>query len=734
MKTFARLKQRSLMAFLLSTAMLFGLFGCSKEDETNIQTEETEYVYVADFLDLGDSGDVCAVKEINGKLHIITSMVSGEITAYNLVVFDLEDKSIHTVALESVAGGYFTPIINNDGSIDVLEIKDEYNGGENIISQEMFFNQYAADGMLVSSEDAFDKLGLEEGFYISTFIKDSEGNYLIGNWQSPLMIYSPELVKVDEIPNTNGQLGSLCVTESGKVVSSWWGNTGINIAVLDVAGKSLGSTIETGKSGGSATVWPGEGDSVLFMDGTSLCSCDINTGAVVSVMDTMDMDVNGEFVQAAYSMSGGKYLMIYYNYSANVKELLIANPVDASTIAERKELTLATIYSNWDINNAVVEFNRTNTEYRIEVIDYSEGSYDFEASLANLQNDIVAGNVPDIIDMSAGDIPWRNWVSKEIITDLYPLMEADGTFVKEDLLDNVRRAYEVGDSFYVLPAGFSIECTLAKADTVEGITALTPELLLEMEASLPSDVELFWWNDQSTVMYNLVYENLDAYIDYETGECYFNTNDFKTVLEYAKEQPQSFEYEERGSAPVSLQADKVIFDNLYLHQIGDYQFHKAILGGNITCLGYATPTDEDGIQIVSNNTALAITEDSEYKDGAWQFLKMFVCEEYQTGELFSGIPSTKVGFENFIYEAQHIEESGLYRWDDVEMEIAGATDADIEEVRALVEKADTVAYTNQALVNIIEEEVSAYFADQKTADEVADIIQSRVSVYLKENM
>ena len=58
----------------------------------------------------------------------------------------------------------------------------------------------------------------------------------------------------------------------------------------------------------------------------------------------------------------------------------------------------------------------------------------------------------------------------------------------------------------------------------------------------------------------------------------------------------------------------------------------------------------------------------------------------------------------------------------------------MEEVRALVEKADTVAYTNQALVNIIEEEVSAYFADQKTADEVADIIQSRVSVYLKENM
>lgn len=733
MRTFIKLKQRSLTALLLSVAMLFGLLGCSKE-EAELQPEVTEYVYVAEFLDIGNSGDVCAVKEINGILHIITSVVSDETTAYNLVTYDLEDKSIHTVALESATGGFFTSIINDDGSIDVLEIQDEYGKGGNFISQEMFFNQYTADGTLVSSEDAFEKLGLEAGFYVSTFIKDSEGNYLIGNWQSPLMIYSPEFVKVDEIPNTNGQLGSLCVTESGKVVSSWWGNTGINIAVLDVAGKSLGSTIETGKSSGSATVWAGEGDTVFFMDGTSVCSCDVNAGEVVSIMDTMDMDVNGEFIQAIYPMSGGKYLMLYYNYSANKKELLIANPVDASTIVERKELTLATIYSNWDINNAVVEFNRANTEYRIVVIDYSDGSYDFEAALANLQNDIVAGNAPDIIDMSAGDIPWRNWATKEIITDLYPLMEADGTFVKEDLLDNVRRAYEVGDSFYVLPAGFSIECTLAKASTVEGITALTPELLLEMETSLPSDVELFWWNDQSTVMYNLVYENLDAYMDYETGECYFNTDDFKTVLEYAKGQPESFEYEESGSAPVSLQTDKVIFDNLYLHQIGDYQFHKAILGGDITCLGYATPTDEDGIQIVSNNTALAITEDSEYKDGAWQFLKTFVGEEYQTGDSFSGIPSTKVGFENFIEEAQQVEEGKLYQWDDVAIELSGATDEDIAEVRALVDKADTVAYTNEAIVSIIEEEVAAYFAGQKTADEVAGIIQSRISVYLKENM
>ena len=36
-------------------------------------------------------------------------------------------------------------------------------------------------------------------------------------------------------------------------------------------------------------------------------------------------------------------------------------------------------------------------------------------------------------------------------------------------------------------------------------------------------------------------------------------------------------------------------------------------------------------------------------------------------------------------------------------------------------------------MKIIKEESAAYFAGQKSAEEVSDIIQSRVQVYLKEN-
>jgi hypothetical protein len=75
-----------------------------------------------------------------------------------------------------------------------------------------------------------------------------------------------------------------------------------------------------------------------------------------------------------------------------------------------------------------------------------------------------------------------------------------------------------------------------------------------------------------------------------------------------------------------------------------------------------------------------------------------------------------------------------YSWDDVEMSITGATDDEVAEFLAIVEKADELLYMDTAVQKIIEEEVAPYFRGQKSVEEVADIIQSRVDIYLKENL
>ncbi len=741
MKKFKFFRRRSLTAFVLSTAMVLGVTGCGKDGGVQGNGDKDgntpEYVYVAEYLDVQGIDDIVNMKEADGTLHMLTAEYGESEMSYKLCTLNLEDSSTTETDLESAAGGYFTStFFNADGSLEVIESKEDYDDDWNLLSRSLYFNKYSADGSLISSEDVMEKLQFEEDFYVSHFIRDAEGNYLIGSWDSPLMVYSQDLVKTGEIANANAQIDGLCITESGKIVASWWGNMGgVEVALVDVTGQKLGTTIETKKQSGSATVWAGSGDTILYMNGSELYSCDVVTGEIKVIMNTMDMDVNADYIQSIYPLSDGCYLMTCYDYSSDNSGMgmLIAKPVDPSTVAERIELTLATVYANQDVNDAVIEFNRNNDEYRIKVIDYATDDYDWNAAVTNLQNDIVAGNVPDMIDLSSLNMPWRNWAAKGILTDLYPLMEADGEFDKEELLQNVRTAYEEEGSLYILPSTIMIDGVMVKEKFVNGVSSLTPSVLMEMEKTLPADANLFYYNYQDEVMYNMVYENMNAYVDYEKGECYFNTDEFKAVLAYAKEQPAEFVYEEGVSLPGLLKEDKVLFYNINISQMPDYQFHKFVFGEDIAFLGYGG-SDNDGIRIVTSGCALSITEQCEHKDVAWQFLKTFVSEEYQTREYLWGIPTTQTGLDNFIYEAQHMEGTHGYGWDDVNIDITSATDEEVDEFLAILEKADEVNYQDTAIMEIIEEEVAPYFEGQKSADEVADIIQSRVDIYLKENL
>ena len=59
--------------------------------------------------------------------------------------------------------------------------------------------------------------------------------------------------------------------------------------------------------------------------------------------------------------------------------------------------------------------------------------------------------------------------------------------------------------------------------------------------------------------------------------------------------------------------------------------------------------------------------------------------------------------------------------------------SDIDAVKTILKNMKYQVNSETQIMKIIKEESAAYFAGQKSAEEVSDIIQSRVQVYLKEN-
>ena len=62
-----------------------------------------------------------------------------------------------------------------------------------------------------------------------------------------------------------------------------------------------------------------------------------------------------------------------------------------------------------------------------------------------------------------------------------------------------------------------------------------------------------------------------------------------------------------------------------------------------------------------------------------------------------------------------------------------ATQEEVDVIRNLIDNVSGKHAYHVEIVKIIEEEAESYFQGQKTAEQVAEIIQNRVQLYLHEN-
>lgn len=138
------------------------------------------------------------------------------------------------------------------------------------------------------------------------------------------------------------------------------------------------------------------------------------------------------------------------------------------------------------------------------------------------------------------------------------------------------------------------------------------------------------------------------------------------------------------------------------------------------------------------------------KEGAWEFLKYFLTQEYYERQMEAGadhmyFPSRKDMYEVLCEELMQTEaitdEAGAeqtvgkyeYYGGFSKMGREPLTEEEKEAVTQLIEGASYGNGVNYEIRKIIEEETAPYFLGQKSADEVAKIIQSRAQTFVNEN-
>ncbi|MDR0948145.1 MAG: hypothetical protein LBM69_01350 [Lachnospiraceae bacterium] len=82
------------------------------------------------------------------------------------------------------------------------------------------------------------------------------------------------------------------------------------------------------------------------------------------------------------------------------------------------------------------------------------------------------------------------------------------------------------------------------------------------------------------------------------------------------------------------------------------------------------------------------------------------------------------------YEMPH----GTYTDQDILLQVFEASSEDVAAIRHLIDSAMTRYEYNADILDIIQEESAAYLSGNKPIENVADVIQNRVGLYLNEQM
>lgn len=742
--------KRRFFGIIVLCILIFGITACGKGGGS-----EKEFAYVPEYLEFDMNFDYIASVAADGDLIYLLGNSweeeTGQQTTY-LYECDLVGKANREMILDlDETTNIFQLAVGADGNLLAVVNRHEYitdDAGEIVDAKNTLELQTLSkeDGSMISSKDITELMGQQEYAYIQYFCVDGQGNLYFSNGDSMIVVTDSAGNKLCEISYDNW-IDNMVASKEGTVYISGYGENGLELKPIDLNTKGFGEAL-TGIDGyGNLKVATGTAGSFLLSDTDVVSVYDAATGVKEELFNWLDVDVNSNYNRYVGELSDGRIWTVSESYDGteSTMELVLIKKVKASEVVEKEEITYGAVYLDYNIREEIIKFNKSSDKYRIKFKDYV--SDDYQAGMAQFHADLTSANCPDIIDLSS--IDYSLYANKGVLEDLYPYMEKSG-MKKEDYLENILGAYEAEGKLYGMMPQFYISTTMAKASKVGNVSGWTLGEMLDFAESQDAE-NLFSYGTRSSVFYYCIYNNIDEFINWETGECFFKGEDFIRTLEFAAQFPEEIDYnEEQEGTYERLKSDKILLMQSSISSVQEFQMLQGMFGEKIAYVGFPN-SERSGNLIAPTGGSLGMSARSKHKDGAWEFMQYLLTEEYQSSLVEEqggswGFPVKKSAlekkFEQDMTPEYYTDENGKqveqmktsWGYDDFNIDIYAATEEEVAQVRSLIESAERLTGSvNEQLVNIVTEETEAFFKGQKSAADTADVIQNRIQIYVNEN-
>ncbi|MBQ7766437.1 MAG: extracellular solute-binding protein [Lachnospiraceae bacterium] len=673
---------------------------------------------------------------------------------FGRVSFGGTGMSVSSVELPEKEYSCGMSIDPNSGNYVIVteHTEEDYSDPENYVYKtQLFMNVYTKSGELVSREEL--DLGIKEDEYYGIYGMGiaANGDICLLTDRN-LFILNASLQMVGQIAFSDNQwVESFFVTAEGVPYVYLWTEGGESSESMfykvDTQQVKLGSAVDAPDDfwGGARA---GAGHDLYYSTDKGVYTYDFDTAEEKKILDFVDSDIDYNYVNYCVPVDETRIVAVVNDPETWEASISFMEKVPPEEVVDKTIITMGMVYTDYEIRSKVIAFNKASDQYRIRMIEYYEynSESDWDAGQKMFNNDIITSNAPDIVVINSG-MPVESFIDKGVFLNLNPYIDADPDVNKEDMAPNILALGSRGEDTYILTGAFNISTMAMKKSLVPNGETLTLAELRQIEQQY-GNVPAFRDMTRDDVLRLAMEMNYSEFLDLKTGKCEFNTPAFYELLEYAKHYPAEIDWENMDDN-YWMESETAIRENrafLQYYTVGYFNnmawTEQGVYGEEVAFVGF--PGSGENTGVIYPYFQMAISKDCEHPEEAWQFMRQFYTYEGQK-ELDYGAPINLQVMDEQLEQAQQrpfwidddgnkVEYDETYWIGDREIIIQPLTAERAQEVKEYVLSVDKMYYYDASIIDIIVEEAAPFFAGQKTAEQAADIIQSRVQIYVNENM
>lgn len=350
---------------------------------------------------------------------------------------------------------------------------------------------------------------------------------------------------------------------------------------------------------------------------------------------------------------------------------------------------------------------------------------DYQKYISTTNTALLSGKGPDIFEISS--LPMDDYVSKKLLLKMDEAIEQDKTLNKNNLQTNILDVLKLNGGLYSMPLGFNLRVFAGDGDILKNTKI---------------DDKNWTWNDfentvkklgesgkerryglafypAESVFIDLFVGRYSEFVDIATKTAKIDSPSFVGLMKQVKkmyddkimtgEDGKSIFYSTNGfSSPEGFMSLYEIFSNPKLLQ----------------------QPEQTGGARVSSASQFAVQANSPVKEEAWKVIAFLLSEEVQSLQGRQGFSLLKSVNEKQLNDIQKQVQSGTYKLSDGKA--PKVSDEQFAQFKQIIDTARSYQSPDMEVYGILNEEVPSFFSGQKSAEEVAKLIQNKVTTFLNE--